>query len=135
MSDGLSSILALGWNQLIYIPNVVLYVISGSIAQTLEGGFSTMTCYILFTKLVPVGIEATIFMVYSTVLELSQGALRETVGIIINDNFIHVTNENLDNYWQLKVIGMCCNCIVFFFICCGLIPTKVQADELQKLCA
>lgn len=130
MSDGMAAFLAMQWNQYLHIPNSVLYLLSGSIAQTLELGFQTMTAYIIFWKLVPVGIEATISMVYQTVLSLSSVALRETVGLLINDLFINVTNENLDNYVWLKVIGMCCNCIPFLFIYLGMVPTKVQADDL-----
>lgn len=130
MSDAMAVIMALKWNTYIGIPTVVLYILSGKIASVLEGTFKGMPSYILFTKLVPTGVESTMMGTIDMIMGLTCNTFREMTGVAINDRFVHVTNANLDNYYLLKVIGVCMNCIAFYFMAIGMVPTRAQAEEL-----
>lgn len=134
MSDAIAVMMALKWNTYIGLPTIVPYILSGKIAGVLEGAFKCMPSYILFTKLVPSGVEATMMGTIDMIMGLTNVTFREMIGVHINDNFVHVTNANLDNYYILKLIGMFCNCIPFLFMYWGMVPTRAQANELQDAC-
>lgn len=53
------------------------------------------------------------------------------MGIIINNNFIHVTKETMDRYIWLKVIGIVTPFIPFLFMF-KLLPTVKETNDLQK---
>lgn len=93
-----------------------------------------MPTYIIFTKLVPIGIEGTIMCTYTTFVGLCNGMFKEYLGVFINNHFIHVTKENMDNFVWLKVCTMCCNFIPLYFIGCGMIPTLSESNKLQEEC-
>jgi len=71
---------------------------------------------------------------YTTFTGLCNSMLKEYLGVMINDRFFHVTNENLNGFVWLKVCSMCCNCIALYFIALGMIPTLAESDELQSHC-
>lgn len=127
-------ILVMQWNQYLHIPNELIYVISGSFAGTLEGAFQGMPTYIIFTKLVPIGIEGTIMCTYTTFVGLCNSMFKEYLGVFLNDRFFHVSKENMDNFVWTKVCTMCCNFIPLYFIYIGMIPTLAESNKLQEDC-
>eukprot|EP00352_Strombidinopsis_acuminata_P006702 CAMPEP_0176356222 /NCGR_PEP_ID=MMETSP0126-20121128/13865_1 /TAXON_ID=141414 ORGANISM="Strombidinopsis acuminatum, Strain SPMC142" /NCGR_SAMPLE_ID=MMETSP0126 /ASSEMBLY_ACC=CAM_ASM_000229 /LENGTH=56 /DNA_ID=CAMNT_0017709229 /DNA_START=685 /DNA_END=855 /DNA_ORIENTATION=- len=50
------------------------------------------------------------------------------MGSAINSMFVHVTNDDLSNFYILLIVQMICCIIPFFFL--DLIPTKKQCEEL-----
>lgn len=91
-----------------------------------------MTRYMIFSKLVPYGVEGTMMATIDTIQILTTRTIREIMGNGINDAYVHVTNKNQENYYQLKIIGMCFYCLTFLFIEFDLIPTRAEAEELQN---
>lgn len=53
MGDSLAIVMVKQWNLMLGIPNVVLYILSGSIASELDKGFHNFPSYIIFNCLVP----------------------------------------------------------------------------------
>lgn len=123
-SETCNIFLALGWHKYLYIPTNFLYVFVGSFASTVEGAFFGMPTFIIFTKLIPTGIEGTIMCFYTTITGLMGGAMRETVGFLWNDTFFHVTNEDMTNYASLRTLSaISCLIPLILIYRCNLIPT------------
>ena len=104
LAESLNCVLVLRWNQEIGIPNIVLYLLGGSVASILERGFSFFPSFILISKMVPVGVESSMMSLSVTIILMNQFFLRSVVGLAINGAFIHVTKQNMDNYLYLKII-------------------------------
>lgn len=130
MAEAMGICMALQINKKIGIPNVVLYLLSGKVAQIFMMGFHAMPSYMIYSKLVPKGVESTMTGITFTFVSLNLGFLRESLGMLINDHFVHVTNKDLHQYVWLKVIAMMMNCISYIFYAYGMIPTRAEADEL-----
>lgn len=53
----------------------------------------------LFGKTTPKYIEATVFAILTCLINTSAATLQPLVGVIINDNFVNVSNENMSNFY------------------------------------
>ena len=84
---------------------------------------------VLFAKITPRYIEATCFAVLAGVSNF-RGTARGWIGALINDSFVHVSKEDLSNYWILVVIQFICGFLPLLVL--WLIPTRAQVDSLQK---
>ena len=80
---------------------------------------------VLFNRVCPKHIEATCFAMLAGIYNAKNG-LRHFTGTWINDHFVGVTKDNLDDFWKLKVITLCCSCLPLLAI--RLIPTKAQIE-------
>ena len=105
------------------VPNLVLYILCGPIASVLEKAMTLMPSNIIFSQVIPPGVEATMFAVAHTVINLNVFTLRALVGVFINDNFVFVTKENMDNFYVLQIISLCGTLIPFLYIHV-MIPTQ-----------
>ncbi len=63
-----------------------------------------MPVLVLFAKITPRNIEATVFALFTGLFNLSAIVLSPNVGIVINSLFVHVNNDNLDQYYKLVFI-------------------------------
>jgi hypothetical protein len=113
------------------IPNIALYIICGPVASILEKVMTMMPCNIIMTKTIPIGVEATMFALAHTIISLNMYTLRALMGVIINDNFIHVTKEDFSNFYMLLIIALVGSLIPFLYIHC-MIPTLKEVDDLEK---
>jgi BT1 family len=59
---------------------------------------------VLFAKITPPKIEATVFALFTGVLNLSAIVLSPNVGVILNDLFVGVSTSSLGNYYKLVFI-------------------------------
>jgi len=91
-------VLVSGAYEYLHIPKLFLFLLCGAFAGTLEGSFIGFPTYIIFMKLIPIGIEGTIMCIYTTYTGLCNVMFREYMGIFVNDAFLNLTNENMDNY-------------------------------------
>jgi len=124
-----------GWYEYVYLPKFFVYIFCGAFAGTLEGSFIGFPTFIIFTKLIPIGIEGTIMCIYTTYTGLCNTMIREYMGIFVNDAFLNLTNENMDNYIVAQYINFFLYFIPLILVYkCNLIPTLAQADELQRNC-
>lgn len=56
---------------------------------------------IIISQVVFPGIEASMFAVAHTIIAMNMFTLRALVGVYINDNFVFVTKENMQNFYVL----------------------------------
>lgn len=61
----------------------------------------------IMSRVIPHGVEAVMFSLSHTIMNLNMFQLRTMMGVLINNNFVHVTKENMDNFYILELIGLC----------------------------
>jgi len=71
VAESFNGALAMEWNKAVGIPNLIMYFIGYSIAPIFEKGFSFFPSFIIIGKIIPPGIEATLFSVCVTVIILN----------------------------------------------------------------
>jgi hypothetical protein len=97
-------VFAMRLNLVIGISDIVFVIVSSIITDTLSTAFSQLPVLVLFAKITPKNIEATVFALFTGVLNLSAIVISPNVGIIINSTFVGVTLDSLDNYYKLVFI-------------------------------
>ena len=83
---------------------------------------------VLFAKITPKNIEATVFALFTGVLNLSAIVISPNMGIIINQTFVGVSLSSLDNYYKLVFIQMLLSVVPLFLL--FLIPMKEEIDSI-----
>ena len=105
------------------VPTLLLYILSGPIAQIIDKVMTMMPCNIIMSKTIPFGVEATMFSFAHTIINLNLFTLRTLMGVLINDNFVHVTKDDFSNFYILQIIALIGAIIPFTYIYC-MIPTQ-----------
>ena len=82
-----------------------------------------MPMVVLYAKIIPSNIEATLFALFTGVSNAG-GIIANLEGEFINELYIHVSKDNLDNYWILKVISFVTSMFPLFFL--YFLPTNLQ---------
>lgn len=90
-------------------------------------GLTQLPAFILFSKLIPANIEASVFAITTGVLNLGNYFLNKMLANLIN-LFVGVTNENLESLWILYTIGIPFVCLPLTFFC--LLPTRKQVEKV-----
>ena len=80
----ISLIFAMRLNVLIGISDLVFVIVSSIITDTLSTAFSQLPVLVLFAKITPKNIEATVFALFTGILNLSAIVISPNMGIIIN---------------------------------------------------
>jgi hypothetical protein len=106
------------------VPDVLLYIVSGQLADTLERCLTIMPSYIIMAKIIPKGIEGTLMAFSTTIVALNQFTIRAILGVIINNSFVNVTTNNLNDYYILTIIALCGSFIPFTYILC-MVPKRL----------
>ena len=88
-------IFAMRLNLLIGISDIAFVLVSSVITDTLSTAFSQLPVLVLFAKITPKNIEATVFALFTGVLNLSAIVISPNMGIIINQTFVGVTLTSL----------------------------------------
>lgn len=110
--------------------DVFLYVFAGNFVGSIEKIFALLPSFIIMGKLANPGVEATMIALTYQIIALSQFTLRSLFGVFINHVFVGVSNDNLDNFYLLIIIGAVFKCVPFLYI--GyLLPKKADLDELE----
>jgi len=102
-------------------------IFTTAISGTLLECLTRLPTLVLFAKITPNNIEATVFAVLTGLQNFVSLVLSANMGILVNELFVGVTLANLKNYYQLVVIGLFCSLIPFAFI--HLIPTKEEVEK------
>lgn len=90
-AESINFLLATRYNLQLGIPDLVLYFMGGAIAEVFERGFSFFPSMIIISKMIPPGIESTMYSLAVTALAMNQFLLRSAMGVVVNDNFIFVS--------------------------------------------
>lgn len=59
---------------------------------------------VIFQKITPPHVEATMMALSASIVNLSRGFLGETTGAFINHYFIGVTKNDMSNYYLLNYL-------------------------------
>jgi hypothetical protein len=108
------------------VSDVTYILFTTALTDTLLLGLTQLPTLVLFAKITPNHVEATVFAVLTGVFNFVNTVLSPNMGILLNKLFVGVTSAHLDNYYQLAVMGMFCSLIPWAFI--RLIPTKAEVE-------
>ena len=87
-----------------------------------------MPLLVLFAKITPHHIEATVFAFITGISNLSSTVISPWMGAVINDTFVHVGKSNLPDIYILVLISICMMFVPLAFL--WLIPSRKELDEL-----
>ena len=74
-------------------------------------------------KVIKPGVEGIMISLTMMIIDINQFQIRNALGIWINDTFVGVTNETIDRYWCLELIGLGFKLVPLLYIWC-LLPTN-----------
>jgi hypothetical protein len=106
---------------------LVFVILSSTVADTLYTAFVTMPGMIVFAKLIPPNIESSMFSMLMGLLNFCNIFVSKMLGNFIN-RFFGVTEDNLEDLWQLYVTQIVLCLVPIFFIC--LLPTRIQVANV-----
>jgi len=84
---------------------------------------------VLFAKITPENIEATLFAFLTGTFNFANSVLAPMAGSTINDKFVGVTSADLSNFKTLCLIGVVSSLLPFFYL--RLIPLKEEIKKMQ----
>jgi len=87
VSELINLLLASRYNLKLGIPDIVLYLIGGSIATRVEMGLMMFPFVLILSKIFPVGIEATMWSFTFSVMVIMAAIVTPMVGVFINNTF------------------------------------------------
>lgn len=119
--------LAFEWTQSLGIPNILVYFLTDAFIAPLKEALLVIPYFVLLMKLIPRGIESTMQTFSGVIHGLNMHLVRAQIGILINNQFVHVTKENINNYPTLTLIEMVAALIPFIYIYC-LIPSINEVE-------
>jgi len=114
--------LVLRVNLILGINDLAFILFSNVVTEVCSMGLYMMPSLILFAKITPMYIEATVFSMLSGLFNLSRGILSSWIGIMYNNLFVGITTQNLENFYILILIALCLSPMPFLFV--RLIPTN-----------
>ena len=124
----ISLIFATRLNLSLGISDLAFVILSSIVTETLSTAFSQMPVLVLFAKITPPNIEATVFALFTGLFNLSAIVISPNMGIIVNKLFVGVTLDNLSEYYKLVFIQLMLSFIPIFLQ--FLIPMKHEIDEI-----
>ena len=93
----------LRWNLAIGIPDLVWVLFGSTALNTLMYAFMVLPPGVLFAKLTPAHVEATIYAFTSSITS-AVFPTNKIIGALINLLTFNVTENDLNNLWKLYVI-------------------------------
>ena len=105
-------------------------IFSSAVSEILYMLFITLPSQVLFAKMIPSNIEASMFSITTGITNFGNLFMARQVGNGIN-LFFDVERENLDELWKLYVVQCGCSLLPLLFLC--LIPSRKQIAEVQKV--
>lgn len=122
-------ILVLRWNLKVGIPDIWWIIFSSSSLGTLQFAFGVLPAMVLFSKITPAHVEATMFAFTSSVISIVF-PLSKLIGALWNSLIFHVTFTNLEELYKLYLLQLLTLCLPFFYL--GLIPSWAEIRIIQE---
>jgi len=122
--------LAMRWNKLLGINDLIFIILTGSVFGVLNLAMSTLPTLALFAKVTPKRIEGTIFAFLTGTTNLANTVISPMIGVWINERYAGVTADDLSNYPKLGFISMIASFLGFLII--PLIPLKADIQRYQE---
>ena len=104
--------------------------LSNTVTDTLNNCIQLLSGNVLFAKLIPANIEASMFAILTGVINLCHFFIAKQLANFIN-LFVGVTDENLDKLWILFAITAVCSLIPIAFI--WLVPSRKEVFLVQQV--
>ena len=120
----------LRWNLAIGIPDLIWVMFSSTALNTFIYAFLILPPGILFAKLTPAHVEATMYA-FTSSMTAAVYPLSKFLGSAINKVTFDVTSENLDELWKLYVFQICLGLCPFIYL--SLIPSWAEVAEVQEM--
>lgn len=95
---------------------LAIYFVAGTFAESIERSLIMYPMFVIMAKVIPKGVESSMMALNTTIMNMSMYIFRSWFGVIINDNFVHVTKKSLDDYKYLCLIGTLSSIIPLTFI-------------------
>jgi BT1 family len=112
------------------LSNMLFVIFTSTVTDTLHQCFVTLPLLVLFAKLIPDKIEASMFSFLMGILNLNKQFVSTNLGNLINI-WVGVDLETLEeSTWKLYAIQSFCALIPLIFI--RLIPTRTMIRNVQK---
>lgn len=112
------------------LPPDAFVFLTTSVTDTLSNTIRLMSGNVLFAKLIPLNIEASMFSILMGLINFCNFFLAKQLGNFFN-LFVGVTQDNLDELWILEGIMVVCSLIPIFFI--WLIPKRKEVFLVQQI--
>ena len=108
------------------------YFLTQSLSSCFEHSLTMLPSFIITAQLVSPGVEGTMLSLSTSLIKLNQFTIREMVGILINDIWVHVTTKNLSDIFYLIEISLVCAFIPIILIYL-MVPTREETQAYQKM--
>ena len=82
---------------------------------------------VVFSKIVPKNIEATCFALFTSTSNLG-GLISGLIGTAINNLYVGVSDDQLNNYYILNIISYVTGILPIFFL--YYVPTQKTINEI-----
>lgn len=102
-SSIISMIFVLRWNLLIGLNDLMFIIFTDTVTSILALAFTQMPTMILFSKITPRNIEATVFAFLTGTFNFT-GIMGQWIGSFINERFVGVTSTDLSDFYKLVLI-------------------------------
>ena len=109
------------------ISDVVFTMVTTSVTDTLVLAFTQLPTLVLFAKITPAHIEATVFALLTGVFNFVNTVLSPNIGVLINKYCVGVTSDHLEKYYVLALISMSLSLTPLAVI--RWIPSKAEVDS------
>ena len=86
------------------LSDMFMFLFTGSFAESIERIMTILPSFIIMAKIIKPGVEGTMLALTGTIINLNQFLIRANVGAFINDLYVGVTAEKLDDYYILGQI-------------------------------
>jgi hypothetical protein len=86
------------------IPDFAILLFGSTVLSSISFALSQLPMLVVFQKVTPSHVEATMMALSASIVNLSRGFLGDCTGVFINHYFIKVTKEDMGNYYMLSCI-------------------------------
>jgi Na+/melibiose symporter-like transporter len=119
---------AMRLNLYLGISDIAFVILTSIITDTLSTALSHMPVLVLFAKITPKNIEATVFALFTGVLNLSGIVISPNMGILVNKLFVGVTLSSLENYYKLVFIQLLLSFVPLLLL--SMIPMTEEIETI-----
>lgn len=91
-------------NLQIGIPDFAILLFGSTVLASIQFALSQLPMLVVFQKITPQHVEATMMALSASIVNLSRGFLGDCTGAFINHQFVKVTKEDMSNYYILSLI-------------------------------
>lgn len=117
------------------VSDMMVLGVSGTVLDAFIFAMTQLPCLVLFQKLAPDHVEATMMALSASVCNLSEGLMANLSGVFVNKSFVGLTQADFEGatqgtvtrYHLLVSIGFI-SCLYEFLII-PLIPLKTEIQE------